>query len=667
MRGFMRFSIFSCAFAALKPALADDNQQLYDMPLDELVNVEISSASRFKQKSSEAPSAVEVLTAKDIASFGWRTLADALNAIRGLYVRNDRNYSYLGARGFMRPGDYNSRILIMVDGRRMNDAVYDSGFIGEEFMLDMNLIERIEYLPGSGSSVYGANALLGVINVITKQGKDFNGGKLYAEGGSQGMFRVRGTYGKQFDNGLDVLLNASQYSSDGASSLYFPQFSSIDGGFSRDMDHEQSSRVFTQATFRDFTFHGGFVDRYKQDPTASSGSIFNDKDNYYDDRSAYMDLDYNSQVADNLNLELRGFQHWYNYYGITPYYATVGGQSNVRVLNYDSANARWWGGEFKLTGTQFQSHKWATGVDFQYDAQQQLLNYDVNPYQVYASSTRQGTRLGIYAQDEYRVLENLILNTGARLDQNHMIPDWQLNPRIGLIWEAMPALTAKLLYSSAFRAPNVFERDYNVLGYAPNPNNRQELIKSYEAVLEWRPGNGVRVLSTLFLNNLDKLLIQDQNPASPTYLMFINAGKYNARGFEFSAEKQWDSGRMFKLSWTHTNTQAAGTGQNGWAPASPNNMVKLHYVEPLFDDLFRLGVEEIFIDQQLTLAGNLLPAYHLMNLNLALSKPFHGLKAGLTMYNALDQHYLVAASGDQSLDALTMDGRTLRLRLEYGF
>lgn len=76
-------------------AVADD---VYELGLDQLINVEVESASRFKQKASEAPSAVEVLTANDIRSFGWRTLADALNAVRGLYVRNDRNYSYLGNR-----------------------------------------------------------------------------------------------------------------------------------------------------------------------------------------------------------------------------------------------------------------------------------------------------------------------------------------------------------------------------------------------------------------------------------------------------------------------------------------------------------------------------------------------------------------------------------------
>jgi outer membrane receptor for ferrienterochelin and colicins len=113
---------FICTLSCGQAVSAEETKRLYDLPLDQLVNVEVTSASRFKQKSSEAPSSVEVVTAKDISSFGWRTLAEALNAIRGLYVRNDRNYSYVGVRGFSRTGDYNSRVLIMIDGHRMNDA-----------------------------------------------------------------------------------------------------------------------------------------------------------------------------------------------------------------------------------------------------------------------------------------------------------------------------------------------------------------------------------------------------------------------------------------------------------------------------------------------------------------------------------------------------------------
>ena len=88
--------------------------------------------------------------------------------MRGFYVTNDRNYSYLGVRGFSRPGDYNARILLLVDGHRMNDNVFGSALLGTEFPLDVDLIERIEIIRGPSSSLYGTSAFLAVINVITE-------------------------------------------------------------------------------------------------------------------------------------------------------------------------------------------------------------------------------------------------------------------------------------------------------------------------------------------------------------------------------------------------------------------------------------------------------------------------------------------------------------------
>ncbi|HLD24039.1 MAG TPA: TonB-dependent receptor plug domain-containing protein, partial [Sulfuricurvum sp.] len=139
---------------------------LLQIPIEELMNIEITTASKFSQKISEAPSSVTVITSDEIKIYGYRNLADILSGVRGLYTTNDRNYEYVGVRGFNRPGDYNSRILLMVDGTRINDADYDTASIGQEFFLDIDLIKRIEIIRGPGSSIYGSNAFFGVINII---------------------------------------------------------------------------------------------------------------------------------------------------------------------------------------------------------------------------------------------------------------------------------------------------------------------------------------------------------------------------------------------------------------------------------------------------------------------------------------------------------------------
>jgi iron complex outermembrane receptor protein len=118
----------SCAVCAT--SAAEGPRDLTALPFEQLLTIEVFSASKFVQPSSQAPALVTVITGADIRSFGWRSLGDVARSVRGLYVSYDRNYSYLGARGFLRPGDYNTRFLLLVDGNRINDAVYDQAPVG---------------------------------------------------------------------------------------------------------------------------------------------------------------------------------------------------------------------------------------------------------------------------------------------------------------------------------------------------------------------------------------------------------------------------------------------------------------------------------------------------------------------------------------------------------
>jgi len=126
-----------------------------DLGLEDLVKVEIDSvfgASGYKQKVTDVPASITIVTAEEIRRYGYRTLADILRSVPGFYVTGDRNYSYLGERGFGRPGDYNSRVLLLVDGHRTNDNLFDQALIGTEFPVDVDLIERVEVIRGPNSS-----------------------------------------------------------------------------------------------------------------------------------------------------------------------------------------------------------------------------------------------------------------------------------------------------------------------------------------------------------------------------------------------------------------------------------------------------------------------------------------------------------------------------------
>src|SRR3989454_5505517 len=138
----------------------------------------VFGASKYEQKPSEAPASISIITADEIQRYGYRTLSEILRSVRGLFTTYDRNYSYIGARGFDRPGDYDTRILLLLDGHRINDNVYDQASIGTESIVDVNAIERVEVIRGPSSSLYGTNAFLAVVNVITKSGRELKGGEI---------------------------------------------------------------------------------------------------------------------------------------------------------------------------------------------------------------------------------------------------------------------------------------------------------------------------------------------------------------------------------------------------------------------------------------------------------------------------------------------------------
>ncbi|MCX7097780.1 MAG: TonB-dependent receptor, partial [Methylococcales bacterium] len=544
----MRRLITPAIFLALAgPSSAAED--LTELPLESLMDMEVISASRLGQKASQSPTSISVLTAADIRTFGWRTLADALNAIRGLNTSRDRNYSYLTVRGFLHPNDFNSRVLFMIDGQRMNENIFDGGYMGQEFMLDMDLVERIEYIPGSGSSIYGANAFLGLINVVTKTGSAINGIQLAGSAASHNTYQGRASYGKKLANGADLLFSASHYDSAGVQNLYFPEFDhpNTNNGVANNLDSERTERVFGSVQFEQLSFMAGFVDRYKQVPTASFNGIFNDPDFHTRDQQFFANLKYAHELDDKTAVQLKGFYQGYEYSSDQAYL------NPGRVIDRDGASSRWWGGEAQLTSTFFDRHRLMLGLEFQYDQSQHMYNYDLNPYEFHLDSNRHGSRVELYAQDDIQVLDDVIFSAGLRLDYHHMLESLQLNPRLGLIWNPWDSTVFKLLYSSTFRAPNVWERDYSYDQITANPGNGEERIKSYEAVVEWHSVSGLKLIADLFYNDMSQILEQNDTPGYGSSGPFFNQGKYHSIGVELEAEKRWDSGRLMKAVYTYSH------------------------------------------------------------------------------------------------------------------
>ncbi len=256
---------------------------LRDLSLDDLMGVKVQpvfGASERLQPVTEAPSSVTIVTAADIRRYGYRTLADILRGARGFFVSDDRNYSYVGARGFGLPGDYNTRVLLLLNGHKVNDNVYDQAYIGAELGIDPAMFERVEIIRGPSSSLYGTNAFFAVVNIVTRTGAALNGASAVAEVGSMGELLMRGSFGQELAPGIDLALSGTYGRSDGMQRIYFPTLDSPDtnNGVAENLDGERLRAFYGRLRFHDLTVTATHGRRLKYVPTASFFTLFNNQD-----------------------------------------------------------------------------------------------------------------------------------------------------------------------------------------------------------------------------------------------------------------------------------------------------------------------------------------------------------------------------------------------------
>src|SRR5262245_43209049 len=235
-------------------------QQSAMLSLDSLLGTQVQAASKYLQTGAEAPASVTIVTADDIRAHRYRNLQEVLETVRGYYVSDDRNYPYLGMRGFSRPTDYNDRILVLIDGHALNDQTWGGAPVGSDLPINLDAVERIEVIRGPGSAIYGTNAMFGVINIVTKTGTQLNGVRVsgrYGPGASrEGMFVAGFPLGPRASAAASAIVTRS----DGGT-LRFPELSDDNGGVARNLDWEESVGALASAAFRSVSTNVGYRKR----------------------------------------------------------------------------------------------------------------------------------------------------------------------------------------------------------------------------------------------------------------------------------------------------------------------------------------------------------------------------------------------------------------------
>lgn len=640
------------ATLALLPlaASAGDNSTLADVPFDDLVKREVVSASTIARQISDSPSAVAIVTAADIRAYGYRTLADVINGMRGLYTTYDRRYHYMGGRGFGEPGDYAGRIMVLIDGYVTQDPLFNQAYIDESGFVDLELVERVEYVPGTGSVIYGNNAMLGIINVITKKGADFKATQLSTEFSSYGGRKQRVTSGHRFENGADLLLSASAFNARGDDHYFAPYDTPANNhGMAQRIDGEGSQRIFGKFSFNGLMLEAGYVDRKKTVPTKPTQYTLFNTPFVNQDRNGFINAAYET----DLSLQLRSASRFY-----LGHYA----YENRRIVD-DAAEpyarrmheAQWWGLDQKFVGNWFAGHTLLFGFEFRNDYRQKMRWSYFSPTATLSSDFNDAFHrrtTSLYLTDEWRLSEQWRLNVGARYDKASDL-DGNWSPRVAAIYQPGFQTTLKASYSEAFRMPNANER----AGFGSDAV--PEYVAARELVLQHDFTPRVRLSSSLYEYRRTKQMV---------YVSGLGAhapvGNSRTRGVEAELDSSWSSGLRARSS---VAFQHAHDTDDRDLVNSPNLLGKFNVTAPLPGQWLRAGFEAQYLGARYTNERRRLGGVGLAHLTLSTEQKWHGLSASFSVRNLLDRDYEVASpftwAPGTGIDVLRMDGRSYWFQL----
>ena len=617
----------------------------------------VVGASKYEQKVTEAPSAVSIITALDIKKYGYRTLADVLRSVRSFYVTNDRNYSYVGGRGFGRPADYNTRILVLIDGHRANDNVYDGAYLGTESIVDIDLVDRVEVIRGPGSSLYGSNAFFAVVNVITKRGRDLKGGEVSAEAGSFDTYKGRATYGDRFKNGVEALLSATGYDSKGQR-LYYPEYdtAATNNGVTNNTDYDRFQSLFAKLSHHDVTLSGAYLTRTKGIPTGAFFTDFNDPRNKTKDERAYLDLKYERSLSARTEVTARISFDRYRYAGDYLYSG---------VTNRDIGAGDWLSTEVRVVRNYFEKHRIIAGAEYQGSLTQDQENYDVDPYLSYMPKDERRSRIAAaYVQDEVSLSRSMILNAGVRYD-DYSTFGGTTNPRAALIYNTDDRGTIKILYGSAFRAPNAFELYWHSSTTDANPDLKPEKIKTYELIYEKYLAARLHMSVAGYYYRISDLITQTETAPGSGITIFRNIDDVTAQGFEVEANNAWANGIEGRVSYTVQRAEDKVTSEP--LTNSPAQMAKLNVALPFMVEKMFVGLEEQYMGRRRTDAGGFTGAFAVTNLTLYTTQMPKRFEISASVYNLFDRQFGDPVSLDFVQNTILQDGRSYRLKLVYAF
>jgi outer membrane receptor protein involved in Fe transport len=635
-----------------------------ELPLEALGQVRIISAPKFADNPDAIPSVVSILRREDIRRYGWRTLGDALRTLQGFNVTNDHTYGYAGVRGISPAGDYRPRLQLLIDGLAVNENIYAGAPVDSTLPIDLDLVERIEVVRGPSASVYGSDALFGVINVVTRSGQSVGGGEAGLTLASGADRRLRLSLGGDYRD-ADVLVSATGFNT-GGRSLDFPDVGAVDRQQrAHSVGAEDGGQFFLRARGSDWRLTLIHSERKRTVPTGSYGTIFDDDGHFETDRYTLAEIAKDWRIDASHQFYQRFYLGEYGYDADFPYDESP---LEPRLINRDRARGNWWGLENRLVSHVWLGHRLTLGLEYRADTRQDQLNDD-RGYGCFQVGTapclddrRSSHQFTVYLQDEFKITAATGLTLGVRHDDLSGEGSF-FSPRLGVVHDAGGLGVFKALYGSAFRAPSVYERHYRTPSYPyGNPAVDSEKMSSLDLSWEKSLGPRSRLTTALYAFKVRNLIsIETGGLAS-------NGSAVDARGLEVEYQREWGTHWQIR---TGFSSQRA-SDDRGRMDNSPQHMVKFNLAMPTGIPALLAGLEGQWVSARRAFDGSeRIADYAIANLNLRYAPAGVPWSVALGIYNLADHRYEDPVAIDDSAAVprwrSPQFGRSLALKATVNF
>ena len=607
------------------PGLASGNEnQIFS--LDEIVVI----ASKYPERLLDSVASVEVITEEEIEAAQAENLADILSAVSGLEISDYGNAG--GLKAISIRGSSPEQVLVMFDGRPMNNPQTGKIDLGQ---IPANIIEKIEIYRGPASAIYGANALGGVVNIITKKGKGDSKGAVNVNVGTYGAQDYKASYQGANDN-LNYYFSGNYFTTDG------------------DRENSQLDEI---------NFLGKIINKLDQQTTIGltlryhnynrglPGSIdYPSPEAIQKDQDFNLDLTWQKREEDK-DINANGFYSFHRVFFDNP---GMWGHTGPSIHKTNSMG-------FSFDYTDYNFTFGDNGSDSQhiFTWGAEIKNDQVDSTDIGEHNSLNGA---IFVQDVWQPsdMDDLKVTAGIRYDYNQIFGN-QLSPRIGFSYRLQDELNFHASVGRAYRAPNFDDLYWPADSYvAGNPDLVPEVAWAYEAGLRYinEEGNFTGELN-IFRKNVENLInwaAGDDGIWKP-----LNIGSARVDGTEVIFKKDLGDHLRANLGYSYLNAVDLDT-DNQLKPHHKYNF-GVGYYDKIGDNQ-----EELYVQLDgyaITERPNDLPNYCLIDLNVGkeltlTKKDGQKVKLDFSVKNILDQQ-------PEMVSGFPITGRTYTAGISFEF